>query len=498
MIFEYHTSKNMKLPINENPSIYPYSNYGYMNAILENREILKLKILNRMSKIWNVSDNSDINLNENNITILSPLEEKNTMGMIHRACEPNDELIIKVDYYRVLDNEAYFSILIKDDKENRNNSCGYAVTNYGFYIKDKMIKYEDVNYYWFKLIRDKNQLSFFASVNGDDWDIIYKEECSWLSSAELPIIGIYYSLGNHQYNNFKYMNYIQLFLDLNDIHGRRWLDYYMLPRKEHDHIYGVFSHFIDTEYHNVDEVCSIYGSVSNFVNFSINNNYYVSMLLDEYYVPNRWAYEKEHYEHSNLIYGFNDNFYYLLGFNDKVTASELPQESLDIAYYPYKRITRYRFSINLKTLEFNLDNFIINLYEFIEGENSGLKYSNILFQRDGIFGLKIFECLLNDEKAKNLLFKDKRISYILYEHSKIMRERLDYLFEKCYISEYYRDDLINKCDNILHTSEILKNLLIKFRYIQNGESKIMLYLKELYEKEQVFYKKLYNILKIEK
>ncbi|MCL2050388.1 MAG: hypothetical protein FWG91_01455 [Lachnospiraceae bacterium] len=485
----------MKLPINENPSVYTYADLGFMTAILENRELLRLRMLNCENETWEATDTVNVCLCQGNISVFAAPNEENTEGKILRNCQLNDEMIVKIDYYKAVDEEAYISFLVKDESEDIDNSQGHALTSYGFFINDKMLKFERLNdYQWFKLVRKENEISFFASANAEMWDLIYTSESSWLPKSKFPQIGIRYSLGNYQYYHWKYMNFTQLFLNTNDKWGNRWIDYYMFPRKGYDHLYGIFDHFIDTEYLCADEICEIYGSVSNFADYSINKGYYILIRLDEYHIPGRKAYQRYHYEHDNLIYGYDEKNYNLLGFDLKVVADELPKDILEKTYYRDKKVIRHRFLVNGKKLEFNINNFILTLHEFIEGKNSGEKYSHLLFPREGIYGLKIFEYLLNDDKAKALFLKDVRASYIFYEHSKIMRERLDYLIENSYIDYGHKGKLLDKCDDILSTAQKLKSLVLKVVISKRGDSKVYACLDMLYQKEKDAYYELYYAL----
>lgn len=485
----------MKLPINKNPSIYTYADLAYMNAILESKELLRLKIKNRMLDKWYSSSFEGIDFNGEYVSIFDVPNEKNTEGAIWRICKLCDEIVAYVDYYRVVDNEAYVSFFVSADIHNSKNTNEFAITNYGFYIKNKMYDYNNKKYRWIKLTREENTLIFYASIDGDEWDFIYHDEGIWMSEAESTKIGIQYSLGSIQYDIWRNMNYVQLFLDINDVYGKRWLDYYMFPRKGYDHLYGVFNHFVDTEYHDVNEICDNYGSVSNFVHYSIEQGYYILMRLDEFYVPERISYERIHFEHDNLIYGYNEDCYNILGFEQKIVVSELPLNLLEDACYRNRKIVRHRLCTNEKKLDFNINNLINSLYEYMEGINSSIKFSHLLSQRKGVYGLDVFPCLLNDDKARRLLLGDKRISYILYEHCKIMRKRLDFLYEQNYIYEQYIDELLIKCEDMLYTSEILKSLVIRYEMCKKGEEKIYTYVNILYHKEREFYSKLYDVLR---
>ena len=61
----------------------------------------------------------------------------------------------------------------------------------------------------------------------------------------------------------------------------------------------------------------------SFVRDMINNGYYITCLLNEYYVKCRQAYNTRKFEHGNMIYGFDDEKHqiFLAGFNEYLQFS---------------------------------------------------------------------------------------------------------------------------------------------------------------------------------
>lgn len=485
-----------KLPINEEHGIYTYADLAYMNAIVGSKELLRLRILNETLGKWCFTSTENITLHGEYVDILNNSNGENTIGSIWRECKSSDILIINIDYNRVAANPSYISLFIK----NETDASAFDVTNYEFRIDDKKYRYEN-NYSkklsWYKLIKKNKQLSFHASTDGKIWESIHSKNCEWISEESTHQLGVFFSLGNYhyQYNNWKNMNYVQLFLDIDNYYGGRWIDYFMFTRKGYDHIYGAFSHFVDTEYHDYEEVSEIYGSISNFVRYSIKQNDYILLRLDEYYVPERWAYKKMHYEHDNLIYGYDNDYFYILGFTDKMISSNLPLDLLDIAArYRTKQIIRHRLRTNDLKLNFDINSLLTSLYEYINGVNSSIKYAHILAKRQGVYGLHVLQLLLSNGRAQKLLLSDKRITYILYEHSKLMIERLHFLNDRKYISDADYEELLVKGNELAEISCTLVGMHIKYHLRKRGEEKIYNRLALLYQKQKIFYNDLYDIL----
>lgn len=476
------------LPINKFPSINTYADSAYINAILESPEVLRIYIENFENDEWNIENMESTVVEGEKIIVNAFAEDKNIKGRIYRKGKKNDEILVRIEYYRKLDNLSYLELYCADSFSK--DEC--AMTNYGFYKDNKNIEYSK-RYHYIKLEKKGNLLEYYSSDNGEEWDFIISSSISKI--GEDAIIGIEYCLGSRQLCAWNSMNYMQLCLDLNDIYGARWLDYYMFPRKDYDHLYGIYSYFFDVEYFNYHEIVEVWGSLDQFVKYCLNRNYYLLLRLDEYYLSKRKAYKKYHYEHDNLIYGYDDREYYLLGYGQKVTDSRIKNIGLDDICYRNKKIVRYRLATNEYKYMFDLEGFLGTLEEFIHGFDSSKKYNHILTQNTSIYGLKIFEAFLNNAKAKELLLTDKRIPYLLNEHCEIMTRRLDYLIANGYIKiENNIYFLKEKCKQMTAQANLLIMIWLKNSITKKENDAVMNNLLRLYEIEKIFYNNLYEVL----
>lgn len=476
------------LPINKLPSINTYADLAYINAILESSEVLRIYVDNFANDEWNFEDAESAIIEDGRIIITAFVEDKDIKGKIKRKGRENDEIVVYIEYFRKLDNFAYLELYCSFFQ----SSDKLAMTNYGFYKDNRSIEYAK-RYYWIKLKKRGGLIEYYASENGVEWDMI-SSSCLFIEDEEVTI-GIEYSLGSKQLCAWNSMNYLQLCLDLNDVYGARWLDYYMFPRKDYDHLYGVYSYFFDVEYFKYYEILEVWGNLDKFVKYCLNRGYYLLIRLDEYYLPGRKAYNEYHYEHDNLIYGYDNREYYLLGYNEKVTDSRVKNDGLDDICYKNKKIVRYRLATNECRYTFDLDGFLQTLKEFIYGIDSSKKYSNTLTQSTCIYGLKVFEAFLNDNRANELLLTDKRIPYLLSEHCEIMMRRLEFLIAEGYIKKKRNIDMLRvKCKEMNEQGKILLWVFLKNRITNKGKDNVMKNLIKLYELEKDFYGDLYDVI----
>jgi len=481
----------MVLPVNLKPQIATYADLSYVNSIISIKQLLKLSVIEDLEYRWVISDNEMIHYNAGIFEIVE-VGDKDTTGSFSRCCNKDDEIIIHVDYFRKVDGCAYISFFIGQEDVKYEE---FGVTNYGFCIDNIMRSYQK-EYTYYKLSIHGKITLFYASTNGEDWDGISRKKNMWqLGEADNLQIGVSFSLGNSHYNDWLNMNYVQLFYDPEEFNGRRWIDYFAFPRKDDDHLYGAYSQFLDTQYLDTSEIIDVYGSIVQFIQSSIRYGYYVQIRLDEYYVPERWAFQSTHFEHDNLIYGYDKENFYLLGYNVHMISSLIDLDSMIKSCTSKHKIIRYKMHINEHPMIFKKENLINSMKEYLMGVDSGIHSSHIISQRKGIYGIHILEMLYKEEKEKELLISDIRVSHLIYEHCMMMSERIRFLVSRGYIAkEEDQTYCLNQCKEIVKTAQVIRNLVIKYSFSGGERNSIFDMMKELYMHEKTFYSQLIHIL----
>ncbi len=108
--------------------------------------------------------------------------------------------------------------------------------------------------------------------------------------------------------------------------------------------------------HSIDNYiltdCNI--NINQVITHSLMRDNYMVCHLDEFYVPSRPSYQKEHYFHENMIYGFDNNKkeYDILGYDHKgvffnsskisfdafeQASRELASHNHDLKFFTYER-----------------------------------------------------------------------------------------------------------------------------------------------------------------
>lgn len=489
------------LPMNNKPSITSYVHHSYTNAIIDDDRIATVYIDSIKDHRW-VIPNSDINYEINKELGLLKLKNKkdrmSTSFYIKRKSNEDDEIILKINDIKLIDSLTFVRLSIGTDEqflEELDQDFFFKWNQYDITMKDKKLSYPSHFYLYYKVTKHGNSIRIGISKDKETWDTLYYDENAAFDSDELFFfIKIYY--GNNQYEQWKYMNYIQLFYNESDL-NTVYLDYYMFPRKGVDASYQYCCHFLDTEYISLTQSLDYYKSLHDYIKHSINQSYYINISLNEFYIPNRMAFKKKDYHHFNLFYGYSDELqeYYILGYNEngQLVTTSIPYAILDEKIYG-DNVVRYKYNVNPCEYKFNIEYVVQSIREYLYSIDSSINFAGILGNRTGSYGIQIFDKLRFTESGKKLLINDRRISFVLYEHCRLMKDRILYMDRNGFLNGNLMDDLLLKCEQMVHDSEILKNSVIKNRLVHTFEKKIMDLLEKLYYSEKDFYELLLKIL----
>lgn len=479
------------LEINKTPQLTSYVQHSYTNAIIDKQMIASFYVNDLNRNRWEAQRSDILWICNKEADIMHLCEAKGRISAsfcMKRKCSVTDEVVVKLVDIKLVDSMSYICLGINENGkiiDKQKSNFWFYWNQYDITTDNGHISYGDHFNLYYRMTRSDNSIQISVSRDMKKWDVLYSSVCKLSASKEYDFyIEIYY--GENQYEHWIGTNYVQLFYDENDV-NEVYLDYYMFPRKGSDASYQYLCHFLDSEYIDFQQYQKIEGvNIHRFIKNSILQDYYVNICLDEYYISERCAYFSYNYSHYNLFYGFDDKKreYYILGYgaNGKLVTSTLPYKIMKKPIYE-NSIVRYRYRVNQCEYKFQLSYLKDLLWEYLEGGNSSQRYAGLLANRDGIYGIKIFEKLTNTERGKRLLIEDRRISYVLYEHCKLMQSRLSYLNKKGYIHMDNRRELLEKCNLMVKTSEVIKNLVIKNFFYHNYESNIIVNVNKLKEAE---------------
>lgn len=497
----------MILPIEENPDVTVYMHHAFIAAILENKEILRFSLQAKNPVEWSYEkvQNSDIKRSGNDFSVLSQGNYELNQGMILKECDYDEEAEVHVKYERRSGHNSFFRfVLLQKESENSESHWEkifeFSLTNYGFFDGNQFFPYDGKEYRWLKYIKLDHCITFFAAGEDKKWEELLEYDISpELQDSDLKI-GVSYDFGVDTIPLWTSMNYIQLLYNETDYIGKVWLDYYLYPKTYTDYSFGFPENYLRNNTYRFSEAVEMFGSFTKFLRWNIEHGIYTIMTLNEYFLPNRKAYHTQYYPHTNMIYGYNEekDTFLILGMNVKLATSEIPTKDLELAYDKDSRIQTYKYDCNFTEFTMDLENVEEYLKDYLYSRKSSTKHTNLLANREGIYGINVYKALKESEMGREHFIEDVRISYLLCEHNALLRKRVQFWCKYDFIKKENAEDIMNECDQLVKASEVMKLFVIRNQKRKDHSEECFNNLDKLYEMEKKLYQKLIESLNFKK
>ncbi len=230
--------------------------------------------------------------------------------------------------------------------------------------------------------------------------------------------------------------------------------------------------------------------INDYIMKHIDQNYYLYFQVDEFFIHNRRAYQKQHYIHDLLVYGYDEEkqIYNVVGYNNDfiyiestITFEEFKQAFLnnnidkDKNYWA-DRIFMFQYKKNSK-YEFNLDLVKHLLKEYLNSENSYERYNRFDNPtKEKVYGIEVYNKVLEHlDYAKHDIkcFKhlpeghlDNRLFRLIMEHKQLMAMRLEYINKNIVDIS----DLVKEYGDVVKISHNSILLSIKYEITQNKKT----------------------------
>lgn len=224
---------------------------------------------------------------------------------------------------------------------------------------------------------------------------------------------------------------------------------------------------------------SSYRNFCEFLETAINNNKYVDIMLDWYYISESSLYLKEHLVHDTMINGYDSDkkifyvsdfykYHYqraILSYDEILNSytsdcvSIWGQEAMSAHLYEYIDID----------YELNLDLLKLTLNDYLTGDDNlrGLKYYvDVFFRaRELTFGVNCYDLLVED--LNNHSYCNMKAFHTLYDHKRLMKHRIEYLYSIGFISNKQQFLLLEKCNLLIQESLLARNMFLKMSISNN-------------------------------
>ncbi|MFD1991240.1 hypothetical protein ACFSGI_14800 [Paenibacillus nicotianae] len=218
----------------------------------------------------------------------------------------------------------------------------------------------------------------------------------------------------------------------------------------------------------------------------INEEKYLVMFIDEYYLSHTAFYQEEHYSHDIMLHGYNleKGVFWASGYNRDFQYGEysIPIEELLAAHFSFqeshKRLITIRYqqapvhSPKVIAVVVALEGLIEQLQDYVDSRPSSWRRNDIQQASAHFYGMEIYNILQNSIQnfIDNRIKADIRAFHIWYEHKEAMEQRLLYLMQNVTgLSEIVdqHPDLMPSLKELTRKATIIRNLLLKYNRSHN-------------------------------
>lgn len=278
----------------------------------------------------------------------------------------------------------------------------------------------------------------------------------------LPLCAI---LSHDHYYPWFYQHYIQVF-SITYQNGFSRLEF-LEPKSNFE---DIFEEMYLT-YEGIEDGRDIVGFIKN----KIDSGFYVSIYVDEYYLPQKGSYKKHHFVHPSLLYGYDENNkrFLAVGFDSEMIFGAIAfdydvfKEAYEGARLNYKQsapwaeteaVQLLRPKEILRPCEFDIKRFLEELYNYMNSSGTdssrieklipldemnmcsdfkyGLSVHDVIFHSlkklgdDIMRGLdvqNIIEQCMEKNVADIMPTMDYRSMHLMYEHKKCLHDRFIFI-----------------------------------------------------------------------
>lgn len=275
-------------------------------------------------------------------------------------------------------------------------------------------------------------LEFECSKDGQSWKLVYFQSIA--IQEEQFYVGFYSEPRVSSFEQWLFTNYIQIHSsnnleDFMDVP----LNYFSSLNKEFR--YNQKNPWIQQAPVKQD-VLRKFVKITDLIEEILDNHYYVELNLDEYFLKKCEAYQKRHFIHANMLYGYDreKRIFHMIGYNEMKTYSRsvITYEAFEKAFetVPNGKWNMYTMKRIFPCIEYQMQKEDVKRYlrEYLEGRNSGYRDDLLGNPLNRKFGVNIYT-VIEDNLEK---ITDYRTIFVLTEQKKIMRLRIQFM--KKYIS----------------------------------------------------------------
>ena len=293
---------------------------------------------------------------------------------------------------------------------------------------------------------DKCDLSTYP--NEKKLDIVLQKKMTTYLHRSLPMCII---LANDNYKGWYYSNFVQIMSNTFD-DGEIELNY-ITPRDGYFDVAEVICLGYPMLYYD--------GDFTSYIIQMINRGYYMVVHIDEFYIPDKGAYEEYHLVHASLVYGYNmdKREIYGIGFDDDMTFREITFDfdAFNEAYESGKRnykedafwcewsaVQLIKPRSPQVPFRFDIRRFNNELEDYMTSRKDDYKLYSFDFPMDSFTcGVKVYDTVIDKlyKLKEGIVNIDYRAIHLIAEHKKGMLERFEYISDNFNVPDEYSEYL---------------------------------------------------------
>ncbi|RCX20096.1 butirosin biosynthesis protein H-like [Anaerobacterium chartisolvens] len=219
--------------------------------------------------------------------------------------------------------------------------------------------------------------------------------------------------------------------------------------------------------------------ITEFIISKIDSGNYVTILYDQYYIPSSTNYNRTHFAHELLIYGYDRKMkvFYVADFFENSRYTFAAEPFIHVERAIISALESEPFSCNeieFCNVNYKFNNYFLynSLNNFLYSKNTIAEGENVVFSdcekeqiQKGkyIFGIKTYGLLkriLSEVLHDIMDFSDIRPLHVILDHKIMMCERLKYLVNAGVLDG--TDPIIAQYSDIKDICQANRNLFIKF------------------------------------
>ncbi|MBW5445447.1 hypothetical protein GE107_05150 [Cohnella sp. CFH 77786] len=270
-----------------------------------------------------------------------------------------------------------------------------------------------------------------------------------------------------------YNHFVQLFMR-GSLDGSLMVDYYTNNPDDHHYIPSLAGS--PRLARKMIQRC--FPRFADFVRSAIEDGYYVTTFVNDFYIPGTVAYQNRSNPHSIFLYGFDDESrtFQATAFlsNQRYGVTSVGYEDLERAFHGFEPADEFHYTAythlyklnerRKSSCEFHVGWLMKQLEDYRHAAPSNRVKERFEVENSPplVWGMEIYDCLLRqiERHVAREINLDHRPFYVLWEHKRMMNRRFAYMERQGYYvvspeaAEGYR--------NVEQSALVTRNLILKY------------------------------------